>query len=178
METDVEWRTISEFPNYEINARGEVYNSRTHQLMRSSVTNHGHVKITLMTREPDEDGVMINVRYTRSVALLVAEAFVTPPNALCDCVIVLDGVLTNVRADNLAWRPRGFAWSYVRQLRTDQPRHYSNLRVVNITDNIEYESIIHASMVEGLLFNDVWRSTYSGSHVFPYGCVFEISERV
>ena len=170
IQTESTWRTIPEFPNYDIDQYGNIYNARTRSFMKSSYTNHGHVKITLMDHE--------HVRHTRSVALLVAIAFVKPPNVLCDTVIMLDGNLSNVSASNLAWRPRWFSWKYVRQLKTQQPIHYKNLRVANITDNVEYNSIVHAGMVEGLLFADIWRSTYTGDPVFPNGSVFEITERV
>jgi len=164
------WYTLPEFPDYEVNQLGEIYNNRTRSLMRTSRTNHGHVKITLLGRD--------GCRHTRSVALFVAEAFVDIPNGLCDTVLIKDGDLSNVAAYNLAWRPRGFHQKYMRQLRVPQPTHYHNLWVTNITDNIQYDSIVQAGMYEGLLFADIWRSTYSGSHVFPYGSVFEVSQRV
>lgn len=168
--TDERWRTIQEFPAYEISNRGEVYNTKRRQEMRTSVNNFGHVKITLT----DYDGR----RYTRSVAMLVATAFVEPPNILCDHLVVLDGDFTNVQADNLAWRPEWFAWKYTRQLKIPQPTHFQNLHTRNIDTGQEYESIIQASIVEGLLFTQVWKSTYSRIGVFPHGHRFEIIERV
>lgn len=167
---EMEWRTIPEFPNYEVNADGQIYNSRTQTLMKLSYTNHGHVKVTLLGLD--------GRRYTRSVALLVACAFVDPPNEYCDTVVLLDGDLHNVCANNLVWRPRWFSWKYVRQLKLEQPIHFRNLRVANITDNIEYQCIVDAGVREGLLFADIWKSTYEGSQVFPYGAQFEITERV
>lgn len=170
MTVETRWFLIPDFPDYEIDDLGQIYNRRTRTLMRTSVTNHGHEKITL--RAPDGS------RHTRSVALLVAELFVPRPTELCDTVIVLDGDLRNVVASNLAWRPRWFSWKYARQLRTPQPLHYQNLTVANVRENVEYENIIHAGMAEGLLFEDVWRSTYTGARVFPTHSVFEITERV
>lgn len=164
------WYTLPDFPDYEINQYGAIYNNRTGSLMRVSPTNHGHQKISLLGRD--------GIRHTRSVAVLVADAFVDRPSPMCDHVIVKDGNLSNVSASNLAWRPRGFSWEYTHQLKVQQPLHYCNLRVTNLMANVEYTSIVHAGMVEGLLFKDIWRSTYSGSHVYPYGHVFEISERV
>lgn len=165
-----EWRSILEFTNYDISNLGNVWNRKLDRKMSVSCTNHGHAKITLT----DFDGK----RYTRSVALLVAEAFVDAPNLLCDTVMLLDGDLTNVRADNLAWRPQWFAWKYTRQLKQQQPRHYNNLAVMNTHDEIVYDSIMHAAKAEGLLAQDIWESTYRGKPVFPYGSVFEIVDRV
>lgn len=165
-----QWKEIPEFPDYEINPLGEIYNRKTHGLMRTSLTNHGHAKITLQAENKR--------RHTRSVALLVADAFVRPPNFMCDHIIVLDGDYANVRADNLAWRPRWFAWKYAHQLKSEQPIAYQNLRVLNTEHHIEYDCVIHAGMCEGLLFEDIWRSTYSGALLFPTGSAFEVVERV
>jgi hypothetical protein len=165
-----QWRTIPEFPMYEISDRGSIYNTRSRQLMRVSQNNFGHMKITLT----DID----SRRYTRSVALLVAEAFVVSPNYMSDQLIMLDGDLENVDATNLAWRPRTFAWKYCRQLKLQQPIHYHNLRVRNVTTGREYSSIVEAGMKEGLLFENIWESTYRGTETYPNHYIFEIIERV
>jgi hypothetical protein len=163
------WKIIPSFPDYQVSSLGRVYNDRLGLMMRVSINNHGHKKISLR-RGP--------FRYTRSVAVLVAEAFVSPPNALCNRVVVLDGDFFNVKAENLVWRPAWFAWKYTHQLKTPQPIHYHNLSVRNISKNIEYPSIIEAGMREGLLFKDIWRSTFRHESIFPNGDVFEITERV
>lgn len=164
------WRPIPEFTNYDISNLGRIYNNKTRSIMSSSVNNHGHVKITLT----DHQGR----RHTRSVGLLVAEAFVEPPNLLCNQIIVLDGDLTNLRADNLAWRPTWFAWRYTRQLKERQPLHFRNLTVENIETGDVYENIVEAGITEGLLFTHIWESTYKAKPCFPNGSVFEIIERV
>ncbi len=165
------WKTIPEFDNYQISNMGRVYNTKHDHFMRTSFTNFGHVKITLRAEWTGR-------RFTRSVALLVADAFVEPKSIICDQLILLDGDLTNVQATNLAWRPRWFAWKYTRQLRVPQPTHYHNLALCNIVTGAEYESIIEAGMVEGLLFGDIWRSTYQGIPIYPHGSIFKIVERV
>lgn len=164
------WRPILEFTNYDISNLGRVYNNKARMMMSTSQNNHGHTKITLT----DHRGV----RHTRSVALLVAEAFVEAPNLLCDQVVVLDGDLTNLRADNLAWRPTWFAWKYTRQLKELQPLHFHNLMVENIETGDLYENVIQAGMTEGLLFQHIWESTYKAKPCFPTGSVFEVVERV
>lgn len=167
---ETRWRTIPEFPRYEVSDRGEIYNTYYRQMMRTSLSTHGHVKINLT----DDRGQ----RHTRSVALLVANAFVRPPNHLCDYLILLDGNLERVEAVNLAWRPRWFAWRYTHQLKVRQPVHYRNLMVRDMVHNFTYNSIVEAGIEEGLLFDDIWRSTYTDEEVFPTGAVFEVTERV
>lgn len=164
------WKTVVEFPRYQISSFGRIYNTKDDSFMKVSRTTFGHTKITLTS----EDGT----RHTRSVALLVACAFVEPPNHMCDQVIFLDGDLNNVVADNLMWRPRWFAWRYTRQLKDRQPIYFRNLAVMNTITGQVYDSIIDAGMVEGLLFEDVWRSTYTKEAVFPNGSIFEVVERV
>lgn len=164
------WRNILEFPRYDISNFGRVYNIRRNMMMETSYTTYGHSKITLTAYDGS--------RHTRSVAQLVADSFVEPPNLLCDNLIILDGDFTNVVYTNLAWRPRQFAWKYTRQLKERQPLHYRNLSVRNCDTGVEYSSIVEAGITEGLLFVDVWRSTYNSQPVYPYGSVFEVIERV
>ncbi len=165
------WRVIPEFPNYQISNFGRVWNIKLEHIMRTSLTNHGHVKITLKSEWSSE-------RHTRSVAQMVAEAFVEAPNWRCDTIIILDGDFSNIVATNLAWRPRWFSWKYTRQLKTSIHKYYQNLPVHNITNDIYYESIVDVGITEGLLFDDIWRSTYTKAALFPQGFVFEIVERV
>lgn len=165
------WATIPEFPDYQISNLGNVFNIRQNMLMRTSFNNYGHLKISLKSPHSNE-------RFTRQISVLVAEAFVEPPNSRCDCVIILDGNYFNVAASNLAWRPKWYAWKYTHQLKVKQPIYYRNLVVHNITMHYYYNSIVEAGMIEGLLFSDIWRSTYTGLKLFPYGHVFEIIERV
>lgn len=163
---EVEWRTINEFPDYEVSNKGDIYNSKQRMMMRISYTNFGNAKITLA----DQNGN----RRTRSVTQLVGDAFVRPMNGLCDSLIVLDGDFSNMAAENLAWRPRWFAWKYTHQLKTPQPNHYRNLPVLDTKHDVEYDSIIVAGMTEGLLFDDIWRSTHTGAAIYPTGSVFEV----
>lgn len=165
-----EWSEIEGFPRYLISSEGRIYNQVTNQFMRISPNNYGHPKISLLTDE--------GFRYTRSVAFLVAKHFLEPPNELCDRIIYLDGDLQNFRASNLAWRPRWFGWKYSRQMKVPQPAYYKNLAVVNLETNTEYENIIEAGLAEGLLFDQIWHSTYAGTKVFPSGSVWQIEHRV
>lgn len=164
------WEDIEGFPRYQVSTEGRIYNKATGHFMRYSPNNYGHPKISLLT----ETGA----RYTRSVAFLVARAFLIKPNHLCDRIIYLNGDLEDIRAENLAWRPRGFGWRYSRQFKIPQPTYYKNLPVVNLDTQIEYDNIIEAGRAEGLLFDHIWRSTYSGDPVFPTGSVWKIEERV
>lgn len=170
---DVEevWVSIVEFPDYKISNLGRIYNERLDSIMRISQTQHGHLKITLVSAW---DGK----RYTRSVAFLVAERFVLRPSLIYNQIILLDGDLTNVAAYNLVWRPDWFAWKYARQLRTRQPRYLQNLPVCDVTTGVVYDSITEAGITLGLLFEDIWNSCNSGLKIYPDGAVFQTINRV
>lgn len=172
VETTEIWSPIQGFSNYEISNFGNVMNLRTGRLMRTSLNNHGHVKINLLYDIPDNSGQY--PRLTRSVAQLVAEAFVRPPSPLCDAVVVLDGNFTNLSASNLVWRTPRFAWKYTRQLKERQPIYYRNLPIVDVTTDKVYNSIVEAGIKEGLLFEDIWNSTWSGNNVYPTGAIFRV----
>ncbi len=154
------WETIPGFSKYKVSNMGEIWSMRSFTMLKVNPNNYGHMKILLT----DDNGVLC----TRSVALIVAQCFCEKPFPACDFVMVLDGDYSNVAASNLVWRPRWFAWKYSRQLKLQQPLHYCNLPVANMTTGVVYESIIHAGTTEGLLFEDIWESTYMGTMVYPF----------
>lgn len=163
------WATIPEFPDYQVSNLGLVYSDHMKRVLHASPNNYGDYRVMLVNHVG---------RFTRSVVRLVAEAFVPVPDRLCDSVIQLDGVKSNLYAENLAWRPSGFAWEYTRQLRAPKLLHFTNLAVINQMTGVQYPNIVTAAMVEGLLFKDIWRSTHSRTPCYPGNCTFEVIERV
>lgn len=163
--TEPEWRLIDDFPGYAVSNDGRIFNSRTEQEMALSRTTHGHVKVALVNGY---------VRRTVSVAVLVASAFVEPPSEGCDQVVLLNGLQDDLRASNMVWRPKWFNWKYVRQLKNPLPRHFCNLAVANEVTQVRYNSIYDAGTSEGLLFDDIWRSTYAHVRVYPTRDTFTV----
>lgn len=169
--TEEIWSEIPGFSNYTVSNFGRVHHTKRARDMQISYQVSGHAKISLI----DDHGE----RRTRSVAFLVAEAFLERPTSYCDHVIVKDGKYWNLAAWNLAWRPRGFAFLYLRQLTAQHPAYYRSLPVRNVSHPAEYKNVIDAGVSEGRLFDDVWRSTWTGDHIFPYHSLFRvITERV
>lgn len=160
------WEPIPGFPDYLVSDQGRVYNARTESVMAESRTMQGDLKVTL-SRQGE--------RTTRSVRVLVAEAFVAPPpvapsyhkSARPDTVIVLDNNQDNVASYNLAWRPRWFAHKYARQFKLEHPSHYLNRPIENATTETVYSCVIEAALSEGLLFDDVFKSATTGMSVYP-----------
>jgi hypothetical protein len=154
-----ELRIIREFPNYEVSSWGKVYKKGSSQDLVQSPTLRGDLTVGLM-----KDGI----QFRRSVKGLVARAFVDGENELFNTPILLDGDKENVRADNIEWRPRWFALEYARQF-TDIRGWFREGPVLDIINNIQYESIFHAAIANGSLCKDIRAAIPSGTHVFPHG---------
>lgn len=164
--TDKEaWKVIDEFPNYRISSRGFVFNIKMDDFMKLSRTQQGDYKVTLVNDE---------YRVTRSVRVLVAEAFVQKPDPMFDTVIILDTDKSNIVASNLAWRPRWFAWKYYRQFYTPHHHNYTSIPIINLNTKVKYSSVIDAAMREGVLLEDLWRSVNNGSFIFPTGDAYAV----
>src|SRR5690348_13611375 len=104
------WRQIYEFPAYSVSNMGRVRNDDTGRIMAMSRNQFGIVNVGL---------VVGRKQYKRSVALLVAEAFLpTWESEVFTSPIHLNGDREDCRAENLMWRPRWFAIKYHRQFRT------------------------------------------------------------
>lgn len=131
----------------------------------------GNLKISLI----DNDGI----RRTCMVSGLVAQAFVEAPNHMCTEVIHLDGDLSNVAAWNLAWRAPRTAALYARQMNSQPRVPWRNLMVRNMNTGVVYENIVQAGIAEGVVWQEVWESTYTKptsyqKEVPPYGHRYEI----
>jgi len=152
------WEYIWNFPDYMVSTYGRVARLNGY-VMRTSLTKYGDVKLSLW-----QEGV----RRTVSVKVLVADTFVPEKSQIFDAVICKDNDRTNLRVENLLWRPRWFAWKYRHQFGEVYPPHYYTLPVMNTELGIEYKSIVEAATAEGCLFIEVFRSCYSGDSIFPY----------
>lgn len=167
----VRWGKIEGFPTYAVSDHGHILNMKTDHLVRISYTMQGNAKVSLdAPRAVDAP----RSRSTLSVARLVALAFVEPPNPFCTHVIVLNGNMADLRAENLAWRPSSFAWRYTRQMREGQPGYFYSLQLMDITTDLMYQNVVSAGQELGLLFADIWRSTYTGESVYPTQSIFRV----
>jgi hypothetical protein len=151
------WEEVAEFPSYQVSNYGEFANIRTDREVQPSMNQLGHAKITLNHR---------GRQYTRSVALLVARAFVDSPQPHFDTPIHLDGDLMNCCAWNLMWRPRWFAIRYHKQFRLDT-FHTDMGRRMDVESGIVYDSLKETCMANGLYYYDVIKSEVEGTFVFP-----------
>lgn len=153
--TQIRWRELDEFPDYAVNELGEVHNIKTGMPRRTSVNQQGIVKISLYQGRE---------LITRSVAVMVAEAFVDGQTSLFNTPIHLDGDRLNCSAENLMWRPRWFAVQYHRQFLSSE-FHATAPALVELTTGVEYDSPKDACMALGLYYNDVYRSYVNETYV-------------
>lgn len=172
------WAIIPEFPRYSVSNFGRIKNNISERILSLSKTLQGATKITFRERE----GLYKeNIIYcTRSVKVLVAEAFVhNPSEPWFDTPVCLDGDQRNNMSTNLAWRPRWFAWRYTRQFKNIPP--YCEMGpICDITTGDYYRNIYDASIVNGLLFIDVWECAFDSRKyeyqkpIFPTHQIFSL----
>lgn len=171
---DEEWVVIYDFPNYMISSLGNVSNRVTGRLVSTSCNRQQLVKVALT----NERG-----RFTRSVALLVANVFVYGRTDLFDTPIHLDGDVKNCEATNLAWRPRWFAYQYHQQFSRHKTRLVSDLSqlgpIYERSSHMRYTNVAEAAMMNGLLIRDIFYRTNDpfDKKVQPTGQVFEFEDQ-
>lgn len=153
-----EWREIDEFPGYSVSEYGFVRNDETNYQLAILVNQHGVANVGL-TKD--------RVQHKRSVALLVATAFLTPhPLEAFDTPINLDGDRRNNRVDNLMWRPRPFAIKYHNQF--DDGKRSSIVRPLqDISTKEVYENSMEAAMANGLLDREIFLAIVNHTYVWP-----------
>lgn len=156
-----EFRIIPDFSKYAVSNLGRVIHIDKNREMTLSPTEKGDLTVGLMGN---------GNQYRRSVKVLVAKAFVTGRSMMFDTPIQLDGDRENLKATNIVWRPRWFAWHYSRQF-VDIPAWVYSGPIVN-TLGYEYETIIDAGIQTGSLWRDIRWSIAHGREVFPYGVVY------
>lgn len=161
-----EWVSLESegFLGYELSNDGLVRNARTERILKTSANQEGIVRVGMMKRDR-------GLQMTVSVLRLVAKMFVPGRSATFQTPIQLDGTRTNLRADNIMWRPRWFAIQYFQQFKdSDQPQY--NSRIFDVETNEEYENSRVAAMKNGLLEEAITKSVVNGSPCFPTWQIF------
>lgn len=89
------WRTIEEFPNYEVSDLGNVRNKKTHRVLKTATVNSGYYVVALRKD---------NHTSNKSVHRLVAKAWVSNDNPEHKKVVNHKNYdKTDNRAENLEW---------------------------------------------------------------------------
>jgi hypothetical protein len=162
------WAPIHQFPEHSVSDEGQVRNLVTKRILTVLVNQRGLSYVGL-TRG--------HVQYNRSVAKLVAEAFLPPPqHESWDTPIHRNGIRTDNRVENLLWRPRWFAVKYHQQM--SQTPWFVRVEVVETGETLTIGQI---AMSYGVLPIDVFNCSVNYTYhsawnttVWPTGFHFRI----
>lgn len=159
-----QWEEIPEFFGYSVSDHGRVRNDDTKRILTLLVNQSGLVNVGL-TRG--------RVQYKRSVALLVAKAFLEPPmDRSFNTPINLDGDRRNNAARNLVWRPRWFAAKYNSQMRIG---HVSlRMTIEDVRTGERFRNTKAAAVRFGLLERDIADAIANRTYVWPTYQTFRI----
>lgn len=156
------WARIQEYPNYEVNEQGDIRNSQTKRKITPRTNAQGYLMVNIM-----DD---FNKRQvTRSVAPLVAKAFLDPPESdIYNSIIHLDGDRQNCHVSNLMWKPRWYSIQYHKQF---GKREYDISVYCADTDEV-FTTLREAAMTYGLLENRLYLGVVNREPVWPLNYLF------
>ena len=157
---EVVFKKFPGFDGYAVSNDGRVVNLVTDREMTLSLTQFGDPTVGMMTN---------GRQHRRSVRVLVAEAFVDKEHPDYDTPVQLDGDRSNLRASNILWRPRWFAWRYIHQFVEPIPSWQYLGPIYGEVKNMEYRNILEASITNGELCEDIHKSVLEGYRVWPTG---------
>lgn len=161
-DADEHWLDHAEFDGYALSDWGRVLNVRTGLYVKPHKNSRGLAMVGLMKN---------GVQYKRSLALMVATAFVPRrQNDNFDTPINLDGDRMNNHYTNLAWRPLWFARKYSQQFTDGHPTCLTPIEDVETAE--VYDNSMHASVFNGVLDFEIYMSMINNTYVFPTGQVF------
>jgi len=158
------WSQIPEFPRYSVSDHGRVRNDDTGRIMKLTMNRESILSVGMMYR---------GTQFRRSVPLLVAQAFVPGGTDVFDTPVCLDGDPFNVRANNLAWRPRWFAVKYKRQF-LNGDGVLIDRRIRNVETGDVFADSRECAMWYGILEWELRESIEYMTYVWPIFQKFEI----
>lgn len=160
----MDWTPVQGFPGYSIHPDGLVRRDANGRLLHLKVNQYGVPYVGLMRAWEQKQ---------RSLAKLVAQAFLPRALEAFDTPINLDGDRRNCSVENLMWRPRWFAVQFNRQFR--EP--YESPIETPIRD-VKGKEVLPDSLAVskryGLLERDVVLSIVNLTYVWPTYQVFEV----
>lgn len=134
------WKTIKDFPNYEVNGNGEIRNKKTKRILKSAVDKStGYSKVSLWN-----DGV----GRTRPVHRIVAETFLPKPDFDNAEVNHIDGNKSNNSVSNLEWVTHGENGKHAYKLGLKFPRK-DGVKVRIVETGEEFNSLSECARTVG-----------------------------
>ena len=152
---------IDEFPQYGVNEYGEVIRFEDGRQLTPFRVSDDYFYVAFY-----DNGKQFN----RSIAQLVAKAFLPKPEPWFNAVIHLDNNRHNNSVDNLAWRPRWFAVAYRQQMNSRLPI-ISPVRIRQTGERFPSIRILAATY--GLLESEILQKLDTDMYVFPFDYCIE-----
>lgn len=162
----MEWVPVRGFPGYSVSDRGRVRRDANGRILHIKINQYGVPYVGLM-REWEQK--------QRSLARLVASAFLPRSLEAFDTPINLDGDRVNCSVENLMWRPRWFAVQYNRQFREPYESPIE-APIRDVNGGKAHSGSLEVAMRYGLLERDVVLSIFNMTYVWPTYQVFEVVE--
>lgn len=153
------WRHIPEFPGYSVSDFGRIINEDSGRIMVQRSNYAGVVHVGL-TKE--------RIQYRRSVAPLVAEAFIprlAQNRESFDTPIHLNGDRFDNSVINLMWRPYWFAVKYTKQFR--YPPSGFRTPIEEVISGLQFDTSWVAATMFGLLDREILLATLNRTYVWP-----------
>ena len=160
------WKPIPFFDGYSVSDQGRIRTDKSGRILALSENQYGVVQVGMMREE---------IQRHRSVALLVAKAFLPEPVGAFDTPINLDGDRYNNRVENLEWRPRWFAVKFNQQFRYPS-EYFIDSPIINLKTGETSENSLECAKRYGLLQKDLFFAIRANTYVWPLYQKFEIVE--
>lgn len=160
MYEDEEWKTIQDFPHYQVSSYGRIKH-KGRAAVRTVKTNERGFPVVLLSSASSP------TRYLRQINKLVAKEFLPKP-AYADSTSVWhkDGDLTNCHYGNLMWerRDRVLEWNQMHRIGVPQ---FETPPVKNNRTGEIYKDAYDCAIQEGILESDiVWRVEKQASSMY------------
>lgn len=160
----MDWVPVKGFPGYSVHPLGQVRRNVNERILYIRLNQYGVPYVGMMKRGEQRH---------RSLALLVAEAFLPRSLLAFDTPICLNGDRRNCALTNLMWRPRWFAIQYNRQFKE---RYENPIKrpIRDVNEDEEHPGSFEAAIRFGLLERDIVLSILNMTYAWPTYQVFEV----
>lgn len=135
---DNQYKVIEDFPDYSINARGDIYSSHSHRLLKHQTMSRGGYKVVSLYNSSTRK------KESKLIHRLVAMYFVPNPDDL-PAVSFKDDDVTNVDSSNLHWCTQAevISTQHTMGLRNPKNRNIQGRKSKTVIQRNKYGEIIN-----------------------------------